>query len=116
MVMTHETVLAINHHVVKEDLIREMSKYKAAVDEGLVLERGDVAQYTQSVLHWWRNHKSELPTLAKAARIVFAMAPNSADCERMFSLLAILFPPQRGAALADLIQASIMLRYNKRPL
>ena len=112
----HEGVKAIKYHVGKEDMVRELLKYKVAVDKNLVFDRGNIDKYTHDVLYWWRNNKSELPNLAKAARIVFAMAPNSADCERMFSLLAILFPAQRGSALADVIQASIMLRYNKRSI
>jgi hypothetical protein len=70
--------------------------------------------FTSSVLKFWRTHRSQLPTWAKAARIVFALSPNSASCERAFSLLASMFSPEQKATLADVIQAALMMRYNKR--
>ena len=50
----------------------------------------------------------------QAAQIVFAISPNSASCERVFSLLETMFGDEQMSALADYIQASLMLRYNKR--
>ena len=54
------------------------------------------------------------PRRALAARVVFAISPNSASCERVFSLLKNLFGEQQMAALADYVQASLMLNYNGR--
>ena len=51
---------------------------------------------------------------ALAARIVFAISPNSATCERVFSLLKLMFGDQQMAALGDVIRAALMLRYNGR--
>ena len=51
---------------------------------------------------------------ALAARIVFAISPNSASCERVFALLKNLFGEQQVLALADYIQAALMLNYNQR--
>ena len=51
---------------------------------------------------------------ALAARIVFAISPNSASCERVFSLLERLFDEEQRSSLADMIQAALMLVYNKR--
>ena len=53
---------------------------------------------------------------ATAARIVFAISPNSASCERVFSLLKLMFAEQQLSSLADVIRAALMLRYNKRVL
>ena len=52
----------------------------------------------------------------KAAKIIFAIPPTSAASERVhvFSLLEAMFGKDRDAALSDLIQAALMLRYNKR--
>ena len=47
-----------------------------------------------------------------AARIVFAIAPNSASCERVFALLKNMFGDEQMASLADYIQAALMLNYN----
>ena len=49
-----------------------------------------------------------------AARIVFAISPNSASCERVFALLKNLFGEEQVHALADYVQASLMLNYNDR--
>ena len=51
---------------------------------------------------------------ALAARVVFAISPNSASCERVFALLKRLFGEQQMSSLADLVQAALMLNYNNR--
>ena len=48
------------------------------------------------------------------SRCVFSFTPNSAAAERVFSLLKIIFTDMRDSALADIIQATLMLRYNER--
>ena len=49
-----------------------------------------------------------------AARIVFAISPNSASCERVFALLRNLFGELQMKSLADYVQAALMLNYNQR--
>ena len=66
------------------------------------------------MLAWWRTNHTKFPAWGRAARIVFAMSPNSACCERVFSLLATLFGEQQGAALSDYLEGALMLRYNGR--
>ena len=65
-----------------------------------------VDAFTDGVLRWWRNNNS--------AQIVFAMSPNLACCERVFALLKNMFGEQQMQALADYVQAALMLRYNGR--
>ena len=48
------------------------------------------------------------------AKLVFAIPPTSAASERVFSLLEAMFGKGHDSALADLIQAALMLRYNGR--
>ena len=50
----------------------------------------------------------------RPGRIVFAISPNSASCERVFALLKNLFGEQQMSALADYVQAALMLNYNGR--
>lgn len=71
-------------------------------------------EFTKSVLAWWADHGSKFPAWAAAARIVFSFTPNSAAAERVFSLLKIFFGDGRTISLADQIQTTLMLRYNKR--
>ena len=47
-------------------------------------------------------------------RIVFAISPNSASCERVFALLRNLFGEQQMTALADYVQTSLMLNFHGR--
>ena len=54
------------------------------------------------------------PAWALAARVVFAISPNSASCERVSALLRNLFGEKQVSALSDYLQASLMLNYNKR--
>ena len=51
---------------------------------------------------------------ALAARVVFAISPNSASCERVFALLKRLFGEQQISSLADLVQTALMLNCNQR--
>ena len=74
----------------------------------------DVAIYSDLILTWWRTHAKELPNWAKAARIMFAFSPNSASCERVFSLLKNFIGEQQISTLADYIGAALMLAYNER--
>ena len=66
------------------------------------------------MLGWWATHGTKFPTWAEAARIVFSFTPNSAAAERVFSLLKLYFGDARDSALADMLQATLMLIYNKR--
>ena len=65
-------------------------------------------------LQWWRENGGGFKQWALAARIVFAISPNSASCERVFSLLKLMYGDQQLSTLADAIRAALMLRYNDR--
>ena len=66
------------------------------------------------MLKWWRSNGNSFPAWATAVRIVFALSPNSAACERVFSLLKRMFGDERMSALADYVRATLMLRFNER--
>ena len=40
------------------------------------------------------------------------MTPTSAGAERVFSLLKCMFPETRSLSLSDLVEGSLMLKYN----
>lgn len=96
-----------------DGMTTELDKYLTFA-AGFIVVRTDVAAFTERVLKFWCVHRSDIPTLATAGRIVFALSPNSASCERVFSLLATLFNPAQKVTLGDALQASLMLRYNGR--
>ena len=95
-------------------LKQELPAYLAAAAQSPIFGRTSVADYTEEVLTWWRTHSGAFPRWALAARIVFALSPNSASCERVFSLLKQFFGDQQMRSLADNIRAALMLRYNGR--
>ena len=63
---------------------------------------------------WWRTNGGAFPVWAHAARIAFTLSPTSASCERVFAQLKQMFGEQQIRALADYVQAALMLRINKR--
>ena len=74
----------------------------------------DIAEFSEAVLKFWRQQKGNLKAWILPARIVFAISPNSAACERVFSLLTNFFGDQRTSSLSDIVETSLMLSYNKR--
>ena len=72
------------------------------------------ADYSNAILSWWRDNGTAFPAWALAARIVFAISPNSASCERVFALLKNLFGETQMRSLADYVQVALMLNYNGR--
>lgn len=98
-----------------DSLVRDLHLY-VSTTRGFTCNRSSVGDFTDSVLLWWRNHYTEVGSWADAARIAFAFTPNSASAERAFSLLKNLFGDRHDSANADMTQASMMLRYNKREL
>ena len=96
------------------DLKLQLPQYLAAAANAPSFDKGSVADYSDAVLGWWRDNGTAFPAWALAARVVFAISPNSASCERVFSLLKNLFGDEQMSALADYIQAALMLNYNGR--
>ncbi|KAK3279677.1 hypothetical protein CYMTET_12447 [Cymbomonas tetramitiformis] len=81
---------------------------------GFCCEHNDVDTFSDAVLSWWRNNGTEIPSWSLAARIVFSLSPNSCTSERVFSLLSDMFGDKQIGAMADYVQATLMLRYNSR--
>jgi hypothetical protein len=48
------------------------------------IHNGDVGDFTKGILSWCKSHASEVRAWSEAARVAFAMAPNSAGAERVF--------------------------------
>ena len=92
----------------------ELDAYKLAAANAPALDHNDVAAFSEAVLTFWRTHGKKMPAWRTAAKMVFAIPPNSAASERVFSLLEAMFGKDQDAALSDLIQGALMLRYNKR--
>ena len=84
---------SVEASVVSAGMAAELDSY-LALAAGFTTDRTDPGKdgkLTEDVLHFWRSHDTELPKLAHAARIGFALSPNSASCERVFALLKAMF-------------------------
>lgn len=100
-----------------DKLKADLSNYLAAAQGVAIADSSDVDAMTKDVLQWWKCNGRKCPNSANwqaATRKCFAMSPNSASCERVFSLLQCMFSPEQKRTLADQLQASLMLRYNGR--
>ena len=56
----------------------------------------------------------ELVHWQDAVRKAILVQPSSAASERVFSLLAVCFNDEQRSALAETVEASVMLRFNRR--
>ena len=110
-----QIITPLQYHGMLGQLKTELPAYLAEAAQAPAFDRaGDVGDYTEAILTWWRVNGNGFPAWAEAARIVFALAPNSASCERVFARLKKLFGDEQMSALADYIQAALMLAYNGR--
>ena len=80
---------------------------------GVVVDTSSMEAFTNDALLFWRRNGNKFPTWAAAARIMFAMTPNSASAERVFSLPKAMFGDARATSLSDLVEGSLMLKFNK---
>ena len=92
-------------------LRRELPDYLIAC-QGTQIDHRDMKAFSREVLQWWASNNSKFPTWSLAARIAFCLSPNSACCERVFSLLQCMFGANRASSLADQVEASVLLRFN----
>lgn len=108
------TVLPLMEHVDVEKLKQELPTYLAVAKE-VDIDTSTASIFSDQVLAFWRSTpKDNMQEWRKAAYIIFSMSPNSAACERVFSLLKTMYGSQQDSVLADHLQASLMLRYNGR--
>ena len=63
--------------------------------------------------HWW-SRQVELVHWQDAVRKAILVQPSSAASERVFSLLAVCFNDEQRSAMAETVEASVMLRFNRR--
>ena len=91
------------------DLKQQLPAYLATATAAPILDKKSVDDYSEAVLKWWRSNGNAFPAWALAARIVFAMSPNSASCERVFALLKNLFGDEQMSALSDYLRAALIV-------
>ena len=97
-----------------DSLKRELPTYLASAKSAPAFNKSSVDDYTTAVLTWWRVNGPLFPAWALAARIVFAISPSSASCERVFATVKRLFGDEQLNALSDYLQSAVMLNHNHR--
>ena len=85
-----------------DGLIAELPDYVAAA-------RDVVVTTEEQKVKWWCQHVERLPRWSAAVKQVLLVQPSSAAVERAFSILSAAFSDQQDSALADYLQASVML-------
>ena len=107
------TIRPLLHHVDPELMKRELPAYVSSAKD-VQCNRDDVSEYSTQVIAFWKSTSaSHMPTWRMAARTI---SPNSASCERVFSLLDAMFGQTQQSSLADRLQVSLMMRYNGRSM
>jgi hypothetical protein len=99
-------ITPLGMHDLLPKLKQELPQYLSAAAAAPAFNQSDVNAYTESILRWWRTNGCSFPTWSRAALVVFALSPNSASCERVFSLLKIMFTEQQRSSLGDYIRAA----------
>ena len=84
-------------------LLKELPQYVAAAQDVVISSE-------EKKVEWWKHHTEQLPNWSSAVKKVLLVQPSSAAAERVFSILKASF----NDPLADYLQASAMLQYNKR--
>ena len=92
----------------------ELPKYQQAVSDfhASELDPTNAKQFSRVILAFWEDNSNDLPAWSEAARTVFAMKPSSAGAERIFSLLACCFGPSRARSLMDVLEGTLMVKFN----
>jgi hypothetical protein len=114
MVSDMAKITPLAQHDLITGMLKELPVYMAVSATCPGFNTQSVSEFSEGVLKWWKMNHPQFPTWAIAARIVFAMLPSSAPCERVFSLVECMFGQDQLSSLADQLQGSVMLRYNKR--
>ena len=109
-----DAITPLASHGLLNGMKTQLPAYLAAAVAAPAFDKTDVEGYTTSILAWWRVNGNSFDTWALAARMVFSFSPNSAICERVFSLRKTMFGDQQMSALADFLSAALKLKFNHR--
>ena len=75
-------------------------------------EKDDTLAFYKEHAH--NNEEGGLQMFAEVAQILAVLPTSSAACERVFSLLRLMFGKRQDRSLEDYIQAAVVLRDNGR--
>jgi hypothetical protein len=85
---------------------------RSVADESAAYIRVPAAPIGTNAIGWWREHRSEFPTLARVAARVLIVPATSVPVERLFSKVKHLVPPQRSSLSGDRIDQMVMISEN----
>jgi len=90
-----------------QELESELKSYLEEV--GLVDDKKEL----DDIASFWRANAHETPVLARLYQRLLLVQPSSATAERVFSLFTSSFNNRQDSALVDVIEASLMLQFNR---
>ena len=100
-------IIPLEVHGLIPGMLSELPTYRALAVLAEPFNRGDVTEYSDGLLKWWKTNNPTISSWAKAARIVFALTITSATSERVFSLVKSMYGKGHDSALADELQGSV---------
>ena len=89
----------------RDALMKELPAYLASARD---------ARDSTDVLDWWSGMETTCPSWFLAFRIIMAIAPSSAETERVFSMMRNTLTDRQDLSLRDYCESVLMLRYNER--
>lgn len=92
---------------IKEDVITNLRKELPAY-----LNAAANARPTYPVRSFWVDNKTTLPAWYSVVEKLWLVQPSSAMMERVFSVLNNVFDKQQTNALNDLVETTVMVRFN----
>jgi len=98
---------------VRQVLMDEYVRFRSrASDFRLNLKATSKKEERKAVLDWWREIKTELPTLSIVACTLFSVRISSASAERLFSYAGLVKTARRNKLGATLFDALVAFNYN----
>jgi len=97
-------------------MVQELAEYQLVCDEASTWTTLTYQQRLEKIEDYWAVKRTKLAAWTEFARTCMLLQPSSACVERAFSILKYIFTDQQRTSLGDLIETTLMLRYNRKDL
>lgn len=95
-------------------MVNELAEYQLVCDEASTWTSLTYQQRLQKIEDYWAIKRVKLAAWTEFAHTCMLLQPSSACVERAFSILKYIFTDQQSSSLGDLIETTLMLRYNRK--
>ena len=108
----------VEKRFIKKDLVNgmvtELAEYQLVCDEASTWTTLTYTERLQKIEDYWAVKRTKLAAWTEFAHTCMLLQPSSACVERAFSILKYIFTDQQSTSLGDLIETTLMLRYNRK--